>query len=159
MCFQSSYGQESCSCNELINSWIEKSALKSVKLTTAAGFDGVFPEFIRPFGEKTKEWLISFMNDVILSARLPKLFKRAKVIALPKPGRDGSDPAHYRPILLLSVIYKLLERLILQQIQPLIEAATSVHQAGFSKHRSCTEPEQLLAHTAHVHILPVSNVN
>jgi hypothetical protein len=47
--------------------------------------------------------LISFMNDVLSSARLPKLFKRAKVIAIPKPGKDSSDPAHYRPISLLSV--------------------------------------------------------
>jgi hypothetical protein len=101
VCFQGSYGQESCSCNEIINWWIEKSALKSVKLGTAAGFDGVYPEFIRQFGEITKEWFISFMNDVLLSARLQKLFKRAKVIAIIKPDQDGSEPAHYRPILLL----------------------------------------------------------
>jgi hypothetical protein len=42
--------------------------------------------------------------DVLLSARLPKLFKRAKVIAIPKPGKDGSDPAYYRLISLLSVM-------------------------------------------------------
>jgi hypothetical protein len=52
-----------------------ESALKSVKLGTATGFDGVYPEFIHNCGERTKEWLISFMNDVLSSARLPKLFK------------------------------------------------------------------------------------
>jgi hypothetical protein len=89
------------------------------------------------------------MNDVLSSARLPKLFKRAKVITIPKPAKDGSDPAHYRPISLLSdVMYNLLERLILQRIQPLIEAATQVHQAGFRKHRSCTE--QVMALTTHI---------
>jgi hypothetical protein len=74
-----------------------ESALKSVKLETAAGFDGVYPKFIRNCGKRTKEWLIliAFMNDVLSSARLPKLFKRAKVIAIPKPGKNGSDPAHY----------------------------------------------------------------
>jgi hypothetical protein len=35
-----------------------ESALKSVKLGTATGFDGVYPEFIRNCGEGTKEWLI-----------------------------------------------------------------------------------------------------
>jgi hypothetical protein len=44
-----------------------------------------------------------------------------------------------------SVMYKLLERLILQRIQPLIEAATPVDQARFHKHRSCTE--QVMATT------------
>jgi hypothetical protein len=36
-------------------------------------------------------------------------------------------------------MYKLLERLIIQRIQPIIEAATPVHQAGFRKHLGCTE--------------------
>jgi hypothetical protein len=93
---------------------------------------------------------------ILLSARLPKLFKRAKVIAIPKPGKDGSDPAHYQPISLLSVMYKLLERLILQRIQPLIEAATPVHQAGFRKHRSCTE--QVMGRLLHT-LKPGSNAN
>jgi hypothetical protein len=75
------------------------SALKSVKPRTAAGIDGVYPEFIRNCGEKTKKWLIPFMNDVLSLVRLPKLFKRAKIIAFPKPDKDDSEPAHYRPIL------------------------------------------------------------
>jgi hypothetical protein len=45
-------------------------------------------------------------------------------------------------------MYKLLEQLILQRIQPLIETATPVHQAGFRKHRSCTE--QVMALTTHI---------
>jgi hypothetical protein len=48
------------------------------------------------------------------------LLKRAKVISIIKPGKDGTDPAHHRPIPLLGVVYKLLERLILQRIQTLI---------------------------------------
>jgi hypothetical protein len=136
-----------------------ESTLKAVKLQTAAGFDGVYPEFIRNCSERTKEWLISFVNDVLSSARLPKLFKRAKVIAIPKAGKDSSDPGHYQPISLLSLIYKLLKPLILQRIQPLIEAATPVHQAGCRKHLSCTEqvmaPMALTTYT----LKPVSNVN
>jgi hypothetical protein len=88
------------------------------------------------------------MTDVQSSSRLPKLFKRAKVIAIPKPGKDGSYPAHWRPILLLSVMYKLLEQLVLQCIQPLNETVTPVHQAGFHKHRSCTE--QVMALTTNI---------
>jgi hypothetical protein len=52
----------------------------------------VYPEFIHNCGERTKEWLLSFMNDYNLSsARLPKLFKQAKGIAISKSGKDGSD--------------------------------------------------------------------
>jgi hypothetical protein len=59
------------------------------------------------------------MNDII--SKIPNLFKRTKVISIIKPGKDGTDLAFYRLISLLSVVYKLLERLILQRIQPLIE--------------------------------------
>jgi hypothetical protein len=59
-------------------------ALKSVKLGTAAGFDGVYPEFNRNCGEGMREWLISYMTGVLSTAKLPKLFKRTKVIAIPK---------------------------------------------------------------------------
>jgi hypothetical protein len=110
MCFQGSYGQESCSCNENIITGLKStltcdSALSTnfnindVKPGTAAGFDGVYPEFIRNYGERTKEWLISFMNDVLYRS---KSFKLAKASAIPKPGKDDSDPTQYQPVLLLS---------------------------------------------------------
>jgi hypothetical protein len=76
------------STNFIINEL--ESALKFVKPGTGTGFD-----FIRNCGKRTTEWLITFMIDVLSSARLPKLFKRAKAIAISIP--DGSDPAHYRP--------------------------------------------------------------
>jgi hypothetical protein len=95
-----------------------------------------------------REWIISFMNAIVSTSKIPNLFKRAKVIAIIKPGKDGTDPAHYRSISLLSIVYKLLECLILQRIQPLIENVTPINQAGFRKHRSCTE--QVMALTTHI---------
>jgi hypothetical protein len=83
------------STNFIINEL--ESALKFVKPGTGTGFDGVYPDFIRNCGKRTTEWLITFMIDVLSSARLPKLFRRAKAIAISIPGKDGSDPAHYRP--------------------------------------------------------------
>jgi hypothetical protein len=98
----------------------------SLKPGKAAGFDKIYPEFIKNFGAQTKEWIISFMNDIVSTPNNPNLFKRAKVISIIKPGKDGTNPAHYRPLSLLSVVYKLLERLILQRIQPLIQFGEKV---------------------------------
>jgi len=44
--------------------------------------------------------------------------------------------SNYRPISLLSVCYKLLERLALQCISPTVEGLLSPDQAGFGKGRS-----------------------
>jgi hypothetical protein len=46
------------------------------------------------------------------------------------------------------MVHKLLKRLILQRIQPLIEDVTPINQAGFRQHRSCTE--QVMAFTTHI---------
>jgi Reverse transcriptase (RNA-dependent DNA polymerase) len=123
-------------------------ALLSFKSGKAAGFDGVYPEFIKNAGLRTKEWILSFFNDVLKTGKLPKLFKQTKVITILKPGKDGSDASHFRPISLLSVVFKLLERIILQRIQPLIDEKIPTSQAGFRQHRSCTE--QVLALTSHI---------
>jgi hypothetical protein len=92
--------------------------------------------------------LVRLFNDILTTGKQPKLFKQAKMIAILKPEKDGTDASHYLAISLLSVVYKILERLILQRIQPLIEAAVPVSQAGFWKNRSCTE--QVMALTSHI---------
>jgi hypothetical protein len=106
-----------------------ETTLLSVKPGEASGLDGVYPEFIKNSGRKNKEWLVRLFNGILTTGKLPKLFKQAKIIAILKPGKGGTDASHYRPISLLSVVYKILERLILQRIQPLIDAAVLVSQA------------------------------
>jgi hypothetical protein len=125
-----------------------ETALISLKPGKAAVFDGIYPKFIKNFGAQTKEWIISFKNDIVSTSKIPYLFIRAKVISIIKPGKDGTDPAHYRPTSFLSVVYKQLKHLILLRIQPLIEDATPVNQAGFRQHRSHTE--QVMALTTHI---------
>jgi hypothetical protein len=90
-------------CEEL------ETALLSVKPGKAAGLYGVYPEFIKNSGRKPKEWLVRLFNDILTTGKLPKLFKQAKIVAILRPGKDGTDASHYRPISLLSVVYKKLE--------------------------------------------------
>ena len=66
---------------------------------------------------------------------IPKIWRKAKVIAVEKPGKDPSLAANYRPISLLNVCYMLLERLALQRIS-LTVGLLSPDQAGFRKGRS-----------------------
>ena len=79
---------------------------------------------------------------------LPPWFKKAKIIAIVKPGKNGSLTSDYRPISLLSCMYKHLERLILNRISPIIEAKIPKTQAGFRSNRSCTD--QALALTSFI---------
>ena len=58
------------------------------------------------------------------------------MIAVEKSGKDPSLAVNYRPISLLSMCYKLLERLASQRISPTVEGLLSPDQAGFRKCRS-----------------------
>ena len=59
------------------------------------------------------------------------------------PEKDGLDAADFRPISLLSVPFKLFERIILERIQPHINKLIPVEQAEFQENKGCEE--QVLA--------------
>lgn len=52
-------------------------------------------------------------------------------MAILKPGKDADVLDSYKPIALLSVVYKLLEKLFGLRINDLIDAAVPSEQAGF----------------------------
>jgi hypothetical protein len=62
--------------------------------------------------------------------------------------RRCTDVSHYRPISLLSVVYKILERLILQRIQPLIEWLSLCLKQVFG--RTVAAPNKSWALTSHI---------
>ena len=123
-------------------------ALKTLKNGKAAGYDNVFPEFLKNLGPATIKWLSEFLTRCITEHNIPKHWRKAKVIAIPKPGKDPTSVSSYRPISLLSVTYKILERIILHRINPTVEAVLNVAQAGFRKGRSTQD--QVLALTTHI---------
>lgn len=73
-------------------------ALTKVKQGKAAGFDGIYPEFLTHTGKHVRMWLANFFTDCLMKDKLPPIFKKSKVIALLKPGKLPEDPSSYRPI-------------------------------------------------------------
>ena len=112
------------------------SVLKLVKAGTAPGYDNIIPEFLTHLGPRARTWMSAFFSRIIVENQIPKIWRKAKVIAIEKPGKDPNLAASYRPISLLSVCYKLLERLVLQRVSPTVECILNPDQAGFRKHRS-----------------------
>ena len=112
------------------------SALNNVKTGTAPGYDNIHPEFLTHLGPRARTWMALFFTRIIKDNQIPKIWRRAKVIAIEKPGKDPNLAASYRPISLLSVCYKFLERLVLQRTSPTVETILSPDQAGFRKNRS-----------------------
>ncbi|KAJ8867205.1 hypothetical protein PR048_031000 [Dryococelus australis] len=98
------------------------------KLGKAAGFDGMYPEFLVHSGPRTRSWLAELFTDMMQSNLLPKSFKLTKIVALLKPGKSADLPESYRPIALLSVT-----------LNQVIDRIVSPEQADFRNGRCCTD--------------------
>ena len=120
------------------------SAIKHLKPNKAAGIDNIHPEFILHQGRKATEWLRSFCSACFHSTKLPKKWRLAKVIALPKPNKPTDDPKGYRPISLLCVPYKIMERLLHARLNPVIDPILPKEQAGFRRGKSTADQVTLL---------------
>lgn len=90
---------------------IWKQILK-LKVHKAPGNDDIANCLIKNLPQKAIIVLTKIFNACLSLAYFPSAWKVAKVIALKKPGKDGSIPTSYRPISLLPSLAKLLEKII-----------------------------------------------
>ena len=119
-------------------------ALQHLKPGKAPGPDSICPELILHTGAALKSWLGDFLSSCLRRLKISKIWRRALVVAIPKPGKPVGDPNSYRPISLLCVPYKILERLIYARVEPLINPLLSKEQAGFGRGKSTVDQVVLL---------------
>ena len=79
------------------------------------------------------------IKECMQRTKIPKIWRRAKIIAILKPGKSPKEAGSYRPISLLSVCFKLLERLIYNRLLPVVDPQLPREQAGFRPGRSTVE--------------------
>ena len=111
-------------------------ALKNMKCGKAPGYVNIHPEFLKNLGPRARKWLAIFLTRIIWEKNLPKSWRITKTVAIPKPGKYPKMASRYRPISLLSMCYKLLERIILHRISPAVDEILNIEQTGFRPGRS-----------------------
>ena len=112
--------------------------ISSLKPGKAIGLDKISTEQLMNFGPAAKKWLLELFNYCLSTHKLPKIWKKAHVMALLKPGKGPSIPKNFRPISILCHSYKLFERLILNRIGPVVDDILIPEQAGFRPGKSTT---------------------
>jgi len=106
-------------------------ALRRLKPGKSPGLDSIFPEFILHAGSALKSWLCDFLNSCRRQLKIPKIWRRALVVAIPKPEKPLGDPKSYHPISLLCVSFKILERLIDTRVETITDSLLPQEQVGF----------------------------
>ena len=67
-------------------------------------------------GKNGLQYLTNIYNAAINDNKIPHVWELANIIPIPKPNKDINIGTSYRPIFLLSVIAKTLEKMILPYI-------------------------------------------
>ena len=101
--------------------------------------DDVYPDMMTHLGPVAIRWLASALSNAISQCYIPETWSHAKIIAILKPGKAADNPENYRPITLLYCGFKLLERIILNCILPILDPHIPIDQAGFRTQRDTTE--------------------
>ena len=79
-------------------------ALNLLKPGKAPGLDRICLGFILYGGKALKSWLRKFLSSCLHHLKIPKIWGRADVAAIPKPNKPMDDVRTYRPILFLCAI-------------------------------------------------------
>ena len=119
-------------------------ALKHLKPGKAPGPDSICTELISHAGVALKFWLCGFLSSSLRHLKIPKVWRRVVVVAIPKPKKPVQNPKSYHPIFLLCVPYKILERLIHAVVEPIVDPLFPREQAGFRRGRSTVDQTVLL---------------
>ena len=104
-------------------------ALQYLKPGKSCGSGSICPELILHAGAALKSWLCGFLSSCSRRLKIPKIWRRALVVAIPKPKNPEEDPKKYRPISLLCVPNKILERFIHTRVEPIIDPHLPREQA------------------------------
>jgi len=111
-------------------------SIRKSKNSKALGPDGLSPIMLKHLGKNGIKLLTNIYNEVINTSIIPSVWKTGRIIPLLKPGKSAGEGPSYRPISLLSPLAKILEAVLLPQINESVTLED--HQHGFRKGRSTT---------------------
>ena len=105
-------------------------ALQHLKPGKAPGPDSICSELILHAGAALKSWLRDFLSSCLRQLKIPKIYRRALVVAIPKPAK---------PVGTQRVIDQYL-----CSVSPLIDPLLPKEQAGYRRGKSTVDQVVLL---------------
>ena len=107
--------------------------LSKLKPGKAPGLDDTPPLLLSNCAKGIANSLCLLFNRSFAEGAVPDDWKEALVIPVFKKG-DKAIPASYRPIALLPIVSKVLEKVVLAKLSKFIDPQLFSHQSGFRRH-------------------------
>ncbi len=116
-----------------------RAAIRSFGSLKAPGPDEIQPLVLMHLGSDSIHYLTCLYKASFILGYTPSCWRKGKVVFIPKPGKaDYSQPRSFRPITLSTFLIKVLERIILWELNSstLAKAPLSRNQHAFRKGKS-----------------------
>ena len=119
-------------CLSPVSTHFVRKQLTSLNTKKAVGLDEISSFFLRDGADCIITPVAHIINLSITTETFPSAFKQAKVIPLFKKG-STMDPGNYRPVSILNVLSKILERAVHSQLSDYLEKRGLLfdNQSGF----------------------------
>ena len=115
-------------------------AIKKLKYNKSPGMDNIRAEHLKngPILEISAE-ISEILNETAKTGIYPEEIKLGQLTPLQKPGKKAGPPANLRPIILLSLLRKILAIIMIKRISEKILTRIPKTQAAYQTGRSTTE--------------------
>jgi hypothetical protein len=111
----------------------------------APGIDLITAQMLKELPHEELLHLMHMFNAILRLDYWPTSLKRAKIIMIPKPGKNPTDVSSYRPLSLLLIISKVLEKLILKRLNKDMNPRTGSRTTNLASGRRTPQSNNAIA--------------